>query len=895
MPAPSPSTEPSRFRASSSYRPTVYEPSPFWQGIYRSFFQHIQTGERWEPAIREAAAHGQVIYVGRSLSWLDFLALDWLTKEHGLPLVRFTNDVGLSVVEPFGRGQSRLTLQEPVPEDEALAETIRQGHSALLFLRRPPDTVDHVTNGARHGGELDVDHIRTLVELQRQTERPFLLLPQTFVWTKRPANVQRSALDVVLGPSEWPGRARTLMRLLVNYKNAMVRSGEPFDVKAFLRQKPELSDAQAADAIRYAILRRMERERVVAVGPTQKTATRIRDELLRSPRVRQQLASAASHERRPIAEVEAEAKKQLEQLIAAPDTSVVEVFHQLVDRVWNRIYDGIVVDTEGLERVREAGRKGPLVLVPSHKSHVDYLLVSDVLYANGMAPPLIAAGDNLSFFPLGPLLRHSGAFFIKRSFKGKKLYPQLVDAYVRKVLVEGWNVEVFIEGGRSRTGKMLAPKLGILTMIVDAALKLRGRKEIQFVPISIGYERIIEEGSYVHEGEGGDKQPENLGSLLRTPRVLRSKYGRLYLQFGQILSFEDLFQQTAKLDREDGTFDAAAEDRELSPAERRALVHRIAHRCTYEINRVAMVTPAALAATALMSHRGRGIARRDLLERARVLLAAFDRLGARVARSLKDRRGELRPDALDEAVQLFLASRLIVVANDKELRARPVATGRGTSGGQAPPAFEPIYAIPGDRRLALEYHKNSVIHFFVPSALVASALLALDGEADEGALRERVRELSRLFKLEFQYRADAEFDAIFDDTCATMVKAGEISVDRGRVRAASGEGGRRLRMLAEMMRTYFEAYRWALGAARALEGPVPKKDWSKQALARGQRAWFAGEIELRESVSRHKLENALALFHERGIVKSEGDKVHAGAPAPADAMDALLREHLRRE
>jgi glycerol-3-phosphate O-acyltransferase len=860
-------------------RATVYEPSPAWREIYRSFFRHIQTGELWEPEIRAAAGRGQVIYVGRSLSWLDFLALDWLTKEHGLPLIRFTNDVGLSVLEPFGRGSSRLRLEAPVAEDVAFRGCIDEGHSALLFLRRPPDATSTGVDGARQGGEMEHDLLRLLVARQRHAERPFLLLPQTFVWTKRPANAKRTLLDVVFGPSEWPGRTRTLLQLLVNYKNATVRTGEPFDVKAFLAQKPELSDEAAADAIRYALLRRMERERVIAVGPTQKTATRIRDEILRSPRVREHLEEAAAEARRPIEEVESEARRELDKLCAAPDTNVVEVFHQVVDRVWNRIYDGLVVDEAGLERVRAAGRRGPLVFVPSHKSHVDYLLVSDVLYSRGMAPPLIAAGENLSFFPLGPVLRHAGAFFIRRSFKGRKLYPQLVDAYVRKILSEGWNVEVFIEGGRSRTGKLLPPKLGILSMIVDAALKLRGLKEISFVPISIGYERVIEEGSYTRESEGQDKEPESLQGLLRTPRVLRSKYGRVHLTFGEIFSFDDLYGSTRRLDAEDGAFAEA-----LSAAEQRALVQRIAHRITYEINRVTMVTPASLAASALMSHRARGIARKDLMERARVLLAAFQRQGASVARTLVDRRGELRPDALDEALQLFVDGRLAVVANDKE---------RARKGG---PAFEPIYAVPGDRRVALEYHKNTVLHFFVASALVASALFALGGEAERRPLEQRVRELSRLLKLEFQFRADAEFSTIFADAMRGMLEAGELAAIGDSVRAAPGQGGRRAAMYAEMIRTYLEAYRWTLRSA--LDQPegtlVTKKEFTRQLLVSGTRAWFAGEVELRESVSRHKFENAIQLFVERGVLAVEGEKLRVQRGSGTELL-ALLDEHLRRE
>jgi glycerol-3-phosphate O-acyltransferase len=286
-----------------------------------------------------------------------------------------------------------------------------------------------------------------------------------------------------------------------------------------------------------------------------------------------------------------------------------------------------------------------------------------------------------------------------------------------------------------------------------------------------------------------------------------------------------------------------------------------------------------------MSHRGRGIARRELMERAKTLLAAFDRFGARIASSLRDRKGELRPDALDEALQLLLDGKMIVIANDKELRNK-----------KASQPFEPVYATPGDRRLALEYHKNAVLHFFVPSALVSSALLALGGEAEDAALSERVRELSRLFKLEFQYRADAEFDAIYRDALGMMLEAGELVREQTRLRVAPGDGGRRVRLYAEMLRTYFEAYRWALEEVRGLGTmPTAKKDWSKRALSRGQRAWFAGEIELRESVSRHKLENALALLIEWRIVASEGDTIHPGDASRIEPLDRLLTEQLRRE
>jgi glycerol-3-phosphate O-acyltransferase len=604
----------------------------------------------------------------------------------------------------------------------------------------------------------------------------------------------------------------------------------------------------------------------------------------------------------PPAAAPAPTRRDLAKLCAAMDPNVVGLIHVTLESlVWNRIYDGLVVDMEGLERVREAARRGPLVLLPSHKSHVDYLIISETLYAHGLAPPLIAAGDNLSFFPLGALLRRAGAFFIKRSFKGKKLYPQLVDAYVRKVLVEGWNVEVFVEGGRSRTGKLLPPKLGILSMIVDAALGLR-EKEINFVPISIGYERIIEEGSYVRELSGGEKQPESIGGLLGAGRVLRSKYGRLYLQFGEVLSFRSIVDEALALAGKNdvargepsvvvlppgGSAPGTREgETALSPSQRRALVQRVAHRVTFEINRATIVTPASLTATALMAHKRRGITHGQLVRSARGLLAALQRFGARVAKPIVDGEDQFRPETLEETIRLFTDARLLTTVDD----------GRGDP-KKGEPADEAIYAVPEHRRIALEYHKNTILHFFVPSALIASSLLAMGGEAAREAVRERVRKLSRLFKLEFQYRADAEFDEIFADALESMQQAGEVEIKGETVRRGGGPEGGRVSTYAEMLRTYFEAYRLTLFSVRPLQGGVAsftKKEWLKGVLARGQRRWLAGQITLRESLSRPKIENALAAFHDHQVIRLEAETIKPG-PAIAERfgeLDAMLTEHL---
>ncbi len=849
--------EPSGDTAPVDVRRPAYGPNAMLRWIYRRFFSHIRVDDAWSEHVRASAGRGTVVYVMRSQSVLDFLCLDFFTKRFELPLPRFVSDLGIGVLEPFFKGRNRL-LRRQTPDPELLRKVTGEGYASLLFLRRPPRTVRRTARGK--GSALRDDLLPALIAQQRSQDQPILLVPQTFVWSKRPPEKRKGLLDLFFGPADWPGRIRVFFQFLANYRNALLRSSQPFDLRAFLAENPQLGDGEAADKIRFALLARMERERRLVLGPSTKTTARLQDELLRSPRVREVLRSVAKKKKRPLHRVERDARKQLRKLQADQRQGMLAVLERVLDGVFGRIYDGIVVDERGIERVRQAAREHTLVFLPSHKSHVDYLVLSYVLYKRALAAPLIAAGENLSFWPVGWFLRRGGAFFIRRSFRGDKLYPALVDAYLRKLLVEGFPIEFFIEGGRSRTGKLLAPKYGLLSMVIDAALKLP-LKKVAFVPISIGYERVIEERSYVRELGGGEKERESALGLLRTSNVLRSKYGRLYVQFGAVMSFDRLLER-ALTDEEGNVKERAA----LTARERRVLVQNLAHRVTYQIDRVTVVTPAALAATALLVHRRRGIGERQLYARASQLLASLERFGARIASPIQDAEGRLRAETLESAVALFV---------DGGLVRRHEASAKD--------AADAIYRVPDPRRIALEYAMSSTLHFFVPSALIASALLAEESRTlSTAALRERVRGLSRLFKYEFMYRADAPFETIFGDALAGMLEARELERLADHVRPAEGGRGRVIGTYAAMLRSYFEAYLLAARALRPVlddaDAAPKRKEWLKQALSLGQRMYLAGELELRESLSKPKLENALRAFKDHGLVSFGAGETLSRAP-----------------
>src|SRR5690606_23989691 len=343
---------------------------------------------------------------------------------HALPRIRFANDLRLWVLNPMGKGWLNAILPRAgVTVADELRDAIQHNGSAALFLKRPPEVLDWVAGsrggrGRKEGDEL----IYALFELQRASDKPILLLPQLILWTKQPDTRGTRALDFVLGPREWPSPVRTIGQYLTNHKHVALKSGEPLDLREFFESSAGVPDEVQVRRLTYAILRRLERERRSVTGPARKSPERVRMELLRSPKLRStvdDLAGGRPDDRYALA---MKALGMLQKLQATPDMATVRGTGAALDRMLNRIYAGIEYDKQDIQRLREACRNGTLVLLPSHKSHVDYLVLSYIFNQENLPLPFIAAGDNLDFFPMGGVFRRAGAFFIRRSFKGDRLY-----------------------------------------------------------------------------------------------------------------------------------------------------------------------------------------------------------------------------------------------------------------------------------------------------------------------------------------------------------------------------------------------------------------------------------------------------------------------------------------
>ncbi len=868
-----------------------YEPNPLLGMVLQRVFSSLEPDPRWRAALEAHEREGHVVHVLPTRSAMEFLALDHITKRNGLRRLRFVSDPGLWIFNPLGKGwlNALLPHRRSDPGRE-LQQALTKGGSAVLFLKRRANVIDVATASVpiRSAEPKEADQLAlALLEFQRQSERPVLLVPQLFFWTLQPDRTSLKMRDLLLGPPDSPSAPLATMHLFANSGGVRLAATEPINLRNFLEQHPGIPDELLVRRLVYAVLRRLARERRGVLGPVARAPERLRADVVRSPKVRDLIDDLSGQDPKQAAELRAKALDLTRELQAVPEPFVIALFGRAMHSLFHRMYAGVEMPAADIARLRDAARTGSLIILPSHKSHSDYLVMSYQFARLGIPVPAIAAGENLDFFPMGPLFRRCNAFFIRRSFKGDRLYAAIVDAYVRRLIRDGYSIEVFIEGGRSRTGKLLAPKVGLLNMLVDATLAEPDRQTF-FAPISIGYERIAETHAYHRELTGGEKRKESARDLLRASRMLRERFGRVNLQVGEFITLQELREQIG-----------VGPTEVLKPAKRRALVARLAQRTMDEINRVTAATPGSIVAAVLMSHGKRGLSHDELVERSRLLLELVRRAGGRISTVLQTSSGSLRVDTIREAAQLFADAELIEVH-----RTADVAAPKTTRRGKLEAGHGVFYTVNESKRLELDTSKNITLHFFVERALVALAWFAA---ADPGATRDqltaRVATLSALFQFEFRLASGQAAVDSANRLINEFIELGWFVEPRpGHLELGPGDAtsiaDKSLRQLATLIVNYLEGYRVAARSLSVLlDGSMLERDLIKRAMAIGNRMYFAGEISRGEAVNKALLENAFGAFAATGAVRHRDGKLELpDSTATAEdlaAIEAPLAQLLR--
>lgn len=399
---------------------------------------------------------------------------------------------------------------------------------------------------------------------------------------------------------------------------------------------------------------------------------------------------------------------------------------QLLTRAYHQ---GIHINSEEVLRLRrvaeEAAENGQsIIFLPCHRSHVDYVSLQVICYRLGLALPTVVAGDNLNFPIVGSFLQHAGAMWIRRSFGEDQLYQTLVQSYIDTLLQNGHNLECFIEGGRSRTGKLLQPKFGILSFVLDSVMS-GSVEDCIICPVSTQYDKVIEVDSYVSELLGQPKSKEGLVNFLSARNVLSLKLGRVDMRFGEPWSLRGFVtEQRTRLTKQpkdlESSYDATL---------RRRLLTTLGYRVLKEINDVSVVMPTALVGTILLTLRGRGVGKSELVRRVNWLSNRVRAQNGRLAHFAKNNTAAVVERALE-------------------------VLGPNLVGRVEGLPEETFFA---EDRFQLSFYRNMTIHLFISQALVCAALylkVKLGGgedtqRIDYDSLRDYVLFLSQLFRAEF--------------------------------------------------------------------------------------------------------------------------------------------------
>jgi glycerol-3-phosphate O-acyltransferase len=832
--------------------------------LLKLFYSGIKVDDRQTEILQQLEENAIVVYVTKFKSVFEYLFYYNRYRQEHLPYPQLGFDYKVYIWQPVSRllrifvAKLDFLLRHqslPDPYDRGyLKQELINGRCGFLSLVGKKIFY-------RRFVKADTDPIHYLIEMQKTIDRPIYLIPQLMFFSKTARRENPTLIDILFGPEDKPRKIRRLVTLFKNSGRVFMEISEPLNLKRYLESLKTRNQSTEYQSLllRRDLLVQLNAHRQSITGPVRKSREELTESILTTERFQRFMETYAENRNITIHEVRRKADAYLEEIAANYKPAFIKVAAAIVGWITRTMFDGYTTNQEVLNRVKNMSVKGPLVLIPSHKSHIDYLILDYVLYQNNLPVPHIAAGKNLSFWPMGPLFRSGGAFFLRRSFSGAVLYSKVFAEYIHKLLEEGYNVEQFIEGGRSRTGKLLMPKLGLLSILMNA-LKNGACKDMLIVPIYIGYDRIIEEKSYLHELGGGQKEPENILQVLRARKFLKKRYGKIYIQFHEPISVNQLLRQQGQ------------QLAQMKPKEVNAFTRKLGYQTINAINRVTVVTSHGLVASAILNFSKEKFSGNELLS----VLATYLKYLATQNAKLADTLISDQQRAFEKVLESYTQRKFIEpLPKDKEKN-----------------DTQKKYLINEGRRLYLEYYKNTCIAFFIPAAYTSMAILARDSfRFSASDLHAGYGFWQKFFKYEFAYDVDirSEFHvrksikAFIDDG---MVIPHQTLPDTYDV---TPTGFRKLKIFALFLKTYFESYWIVLNFyMRNPQNAVEPKDRLKKITARGNRMYKRKEVERKEALSKVTYQNAIEMFSSRGIKGSDDtEKIETYAIAIQNAMKYL--------
>jgi glycerol-3-phosphate O-acyltransferase len=827
-----------------SYSGSLYDPKRFsFSCLLNRVLSRVEMSDEALEVLKDLSEKGVVIYAQKNSSQLDALILRDVLHRKGIRIPVYCHAINMFAWQPPAEaGKCLLSRLFDIILKKNNLNPYKTQYLKKITLRRDGSLI-YLRNSEFLGSPYPKDPLLQLIQAQKQTDIPIFIVPVVFSYGKRREKKNKTIMEIFFGQVENPSPLRRMITFFRYSKRASILLAKSVNLKEYLEAETiQHSDENTSYNLHRDLIDRIDEEKRAVSGPILKSREEIIVTVLRDTFLVKAMEEKATVEKKEFKVIFKKAKRYLKEIAADYHDIYIDIWEKILTWLWNNIYDGVIVDKEGLARIKDISKHMPFVIIPCHRSHIDYLLLSYLFEKYVIQMPFIAAGTNLLFWPVGPIFRRSGAFFLRRSFKGNELYGEVFAKYIKVLLKEGFPIEFFIEGGRSRTGKMVMPKYGMLSVIIQAYQEGISN-DLAIIPVFIGYDRVMEEKSYLEELGGVSKTKEKATDVIKSSRLLRKRYGRVYVNIGDAIFLK---RYMASLEK---SF------HDMTLAERQSLYRKIGYEIVGEINRVSVVTPAALLAAALLCHYRRGIAHDDLVGVAGELYNYLAYRNVKFSSTFISRERAIS-DALLWFEQSGFISKMGIEEEDKEEEVEEI-----------------VYSLGEDKRLNLEYYKNNILHFFVPLAFTATSVLSSSEDAIPlYEIVEDYRFFKMLFKNEFIF--DDKLDDIneVNQVLNYMHDRGMIAAEKSRTKTwieVKGKGRLNLRPFAGLIHNYIESY-WVVirGCSYVKKSSRAERELTRKIQRLGTRMYKKGEIMRTEALSLSNYQNAVKFLRDSEILLS---------------------------
>lgn len=809
----------------------------FGKFFFKSFFRKVKTLSTDIQNIRNLSQKGSLVFVIKNRGKFEYRYFNNLFLKEKLKLASTTNLGSTLWWRPFATIWKYYLVQlktlyknpENYNEDRLMVtDHLKKSHSVFINLAISRNDLFGLTD------QNPLAPLKPIVDFQKQSEQEITIVPVHFLYDKVPEKSEKSFFEFLFGEKASPGAFRKIFMLIFHFRRSpQVKFGESISLKQFLLENTE--NKNSLDPLYQKIEEVLSIERAKITGPKIKSKAKILKTILQNETFLNNLEELSDASGTPIETLKKEAENILNEIGADVNYNFVQFCYVILTYLWNNVYDGVVIKHEQLNKIRAVAGKTPIVLVPMHRSHIDYLLIAYIFYENNITYPHVCAGINMNFWPFGNFARKGGAFFIRRSFKGNKLYKETMQAYLQSLLEQNYCLEFYIEGTRSRTGKMLKPRLGILNMLLKAH-ENKACEDIHFVPIAINYDHILEEKAYESEKQGAKKKKESAGQLLKTRKFLGKKYGKVYIEFGDPISLNSYIQNVAKAEENLETLTEITES--------------LGYTLTREMNKVALVTPMSLVSLAIVS-----LGKNNF---------TFDELYTNIQK-IKDYlnyKQAVYSDlilyneswAYKQTLQKLVSRHLI----------KEVATYEGN-----------YYHIEAPKRARIEYYKNNILHFFVSLSCLAHILKNHSStNISFNEILKEYKNFKHILSEEFTFSSTSSLEKHIEKVTEYAVQQGWLaSVNQTNYQILKSDCEADLQIFANLTESYLESHLFTLKYLKNNTfQSMDQSTLAKDILEKSKPLFLKEEYKHTESLGQFTIENSLTTWAQLGLLLEEVGK-----------------------